>query len=54
MSEQEKNKRFQDKLMALIDWVAEHDPITAARLVGDFTEELAREMAGDLEPCPEA
>ncbi len=53
MSEQEKNKRFQDKLMSLLEWVSEHDPLTAARLVGDFTEELAREMAGDIGPVPE-
>ncbi len=54
MSEQEKDKGFQDKLMALLEWVAEHDPLTAARLVGDFTEDLARELSVAVNPIPES
>lgn len=36
---------FRDRLMSLLDWVAEHDPVTAARLVAEWGEEVARELA---------
>jgi hypothetical protein len=45
------DKRFQDKLLRMIEWVADRDPVAAARLIGDYTDDLMRELAGS-EPTP--
>ena len=35
---------FQDKLLGMLEWVAERDPVRAARLIGRYLDELAREV----------
>lgn len=49
---QQKDERFRDRLMALLQWVADRDPVAAARLVSDFADELFEELAGGPEPTP--
>lgn|GEM_PF-2989674 len=41
-----KDKRFREKLLAMLEWVAERDPVTAAKLVAEYAEELMTEAAG--------
>lgn len=44
--------QFKDKLLKLLDWVSERDPMAAARLVGEWSEDVARELTcGCEEPC---
>ncbi len=38
------DKGFQDRLMGLLEWLADKDPVRAARLVGDYLDDLAEEM----------
>jgi len=45
------DKRFRDRLISLLEWVAERDPIAAAKLLGQYTEELVDEMGREPEPC---
>jgi hypothetical protein len=47
------DKRFQDKLLAMLEWLAENDPVRAAKLVGEYMEDLVREAAGDPIDCPD-
>ena len=35
---------FQDRLMSLVEWLADKDPVRAARLIGDYLEDLAGEL----------
>ena len=46
-----KDKRFREQLLVMLEWVAERDPVAAARLVAEYTEELFTELAsGDGNP----
>lgn len=38
------DKGFRDRLIALLDWVAEHDPLAAARLLAEYTDDLVEEL----------
>lgn len=46
-----KDKRFREKLLAMLEWVAERDPVTAAKLVAEYAEELMVEAAGGPTPA---
>lgn len=35
---------FQDKLLGMLEWLADKDPVRAARLIGDYLDDLAEEM----------
>jgi hypothetical protein len=37
---------FREKLLAMLEWLAERDPVAAARLVAEYTEDLLAEVAG--------
>lgn len=40
------DKRFREKLLGMLEWLAERDPVAAARLVAEYTEDLLAEVAG--------
>ena len=40
----EDDKGFQERLMGLLEWLADKDPVKAARLMGDYLEDLADEL----------
>jgi len=42
---------FQDKLLGMLEWLADKDPVRAARLIGDYLDELAVEMDGKKSPA---
>lgn len=35
---------FQDKLLGMLEWLADKDPVRAARLIGDYLDDLASEL----------
>lgn len=45
------DKGFQDRLMGLLEWLADKDPVRAARLIGDYLEDLTEEL-GPKAPRP--
>lgn len=45
------DKGFQDRLMGLLEWLADKDPVKAARLIGEYLDELAEEL-GQVAPKP--
>jgi len=38
------DKGFQDRLTGLLEWLADRDPVRAARLIGDYLDDLAEEI----------
>jgi len=38
------DKGFQDRLTGMLAWLADKDPVRAARLVGDYLDDLAEEL----------
>jgi hypothetical protein len=42
---------FADRLLSMLEWVAERDPMAAAKLVLDYGDDLSQEMAGRLVGC---
>ena len=45
------DKRFREKLLSMLEWLAERDPVAAARLVAEYTEDLLAEVAGGATPA---
>jgi len=41
---------FQDRLMGMLEWLADKDPVKAARLIGEYLDDLAEELGGSLVP----
>lgn len=39
------DKRFQDRLTSMLEWLADKDPVRAARLIGSYLDDLAEELA---------
>ncbi len=37
---------FQDKLLGMLEWLADKDPVRAAKLIGDYLDDLSEEMGG--------
>ena len=42
---------FQERLMALVEWLADKDPVRAARLIGEYLDDLADEVANPPKPA---
>ena len=42
---------FQDKLLGMLEWLADKDPVRAARLIGDYLDELAEELDAKARPA---
>lgn len=40
----EDDKSFQDRLVSMLEWLADKDPVRAAKLVGEYLDELATEL----------
>lgn len=40
------DRGFPDRLMGLLEWLADKDPVKAAKLVGDYLDDLAEELGG--------
>ncbi len=38
------DKGFQDRLTGMLAWLADKDPVRAARLIGDYLDDLAEEL----------
>lgn len=38
------DKNFQDRLTGMLAWLADKDPVRAARLIGDYLDDLAEEL----------
>ncbi len=38
------DKGFQDRLTSMLAWLADKDPVRAARLIGDYLDDLAEEL----------
>lgn len=45
------DKGFQDRLTGMLAWLADKDPVRAARLIGDYLDDLAEEL-GPKAPKP--
>lgn len=41
---------FQEKLLGMLEWLADKDPVRAARLIGDYLDDLSEEMDGKASP----
>ena len=39
------DKRFQDRLTSMLEWLADKDPVRAAKLIGSYLDDLAGELA---------
>ncbi len=50
-SEEKGGDGFQDKLLGMLEWLADKDPVKAARLIGEYLDELAVEMDGKKSPA---
>jgi hypothetical protein len=50
-SEEKSGDGFQDKLLGMLEWLADKDPVKAARLIGEYLDELAVEMDGKKSPA---
>jgi len=50
-SEERGGDGFQDKLFSMLEWLADKDPVKAARLIGEYLDELAVEMDGKKSPA---
>jgi len=35
---------FQDKLLGMLEWLADKDPVRAAKLIGEYLDDLSKEM----------
>jgi hypothetical protein len=42
---------FQDRLMGMLEWLADKDPVKAARLLREYMDDLADEL-GPASPKP--
>lgn len=42
---------FQDKLLGMLEWLADKDPVRAARLIGDYLDDLADELDTKTRPA---
>lgn len=42
---------FQDKLLGMLEWLADKDPVRAARLIGDYLDDLAVELDPKTRPA---
>ena len=41
---------FQDRVMGMLEWLADRDPVKAARLIGEYLDDLADELGGSIAP----
>jgi hypothetical protein len=41
---------FQERLLGMLEWLADKDPVRAAKLVGQYLDELSEEMARPAKP----
>lgn len=46
------DKGFQDRLMGMLEWLADKDPVRAARLIGDYLDDLTEELGAPKSPKP--
>ena len=42
---EEDDKSFQDRLLSMLEWLADKDPVRAAKLIGEYLDDLAGEMS---------
>jgi hypothetical protein len=42
---------FQDKLLGMLEWLADKDPVRAARLIGEYLDDLAEEIDHKARPA---
>jgi len=45
-AEQNSDAGFQGSVLAMLEWLADRDPIRAASIINDYLDELAEEMSG--------
>jgi len=45
------DKGFQERLTGMLAWLADKDPVRAARLIGDYLDDLAEEMGPTSKPA---
>ena len=43
---------FQDRVLAMLEWLADKDPVRAAKLIGEYLDDLAAEVAGKPQKNP--
>lgn len=46
------DRGFQDRLMGMLEWLADKDPVRAARLIGDYLDDLTEELGAPKAPKP--
>ncbi|MCC6621546.1 MAG: hypothetical protein IT385_09855 [Deltaproteobacteria bacterium] len=44
------DKSFQDRLLAMLEWLADKDPVRAAKLVSEYLDDLGSELGGGATP----